>query len=91
MMIAFITFNSSLVPMIEGLCSSDPWKFEQFLLFFGCYVATQLACQLHQERTQVVCSNKEARKRLARRHSSNGLWTHECCSEVDVFLFWEYI
>ena len=28
MMIAFITFNSSLVPFIEGLCSSDPWQFE---------------------------------------------------------------
>ena len=28
MMIAFITFNSSLVPLIEGLCSPDPWKFE---------------------------------------------------------------
>ena len=25
-MIAFITFNSSLVPLIEGLCSSNPWK-----------------------------------------------------------------
>ena len=28
MMIAFITFNSSLVPLIEGLCSSNSWKFE---------------------------------------------------------------
>jgi len=28
MMIAFITFNSSLVPLIEGLCSSNPWDFE---------------------------------------------------------------
>jgi len=27
----------------------------------GCYAATQLALQLHQERTQ-VCSNKEAPK-----------------------------
>jgi len=27
-MIAFITFNSSLVPLIEGLCSSNPWEFE---------------------------------------------------------------
>jgi len=33
-----------------------------------CFAATQLAHQLHQERTHVVCSNKEARKRLARRH-----------------------
>ena len=28
MMIAFITFNSSLVPLIEGLCNSNPWEFE---------------------------------------------------------------
>jgi len=27
MMIAFITFNR-LVPLIEGLCNSNPWKFE---------------------------------------------------------------
>ena len=26
MMIAFITWNSSLVPMIEGLCSSNAWE-----------------------------------------------------------------
>jgi len=32
MTIAFITFNSSLVPLIEGLCSSNPWEFE-FLEF----------------------------------------------------------
>jgi len=35
---------------------------------FGCFVATQPTRQLHQERLQVVCSNKEARKRLAQRH-----------------------
>jgi len=34
-------------------------------LFFLCLAATQLALQVQQERTQVVCSNKEARKRLA--------------------------
>ena len=28
MMIAFITLNSSLVPMFEGLWSSNPWEFE---------------------------------------------------------------
>ena len=28
MMIAFITLNSSLVPLNEGLCSSNPWEFE---------------------------------------------------------------
>ena len=38
---------------------------------FFCYAATQLALQLHQERTQVVCSNREAQKRPARRYSRN--------------------
>ena len=28
MIIAFITFNSSWVPLIKGLCSSNPWEFE---------------------------------------------------------------
>ena len=28
MMIALITFNSSLVLLIEGLRSSNPWEFE---------------------------------------------------------------
>ena len=41
-------------------------------LFFCCYAATQLALQLQQERTQVVCSNRVARKRPARRHFHNG-------------------
>jgi len=42
-----------------------------FLIFFGCAVTPswQVALQLHQERTHVVCSNKEARKRLT---ESNG-------------------
>jgi len=28
MMIAFITFNSSLAPLFESLWSSNPWEFE---------------------------------------------------------------
>jgi len=28
MMFACITFNSSLAPLIEGLCSSNPWELE---------------------------------------------------------------
>ena len=28
MMFAFINFNSCLVLLIEGLCSSNPWEFE---------------------------------------------------------------
>ena len=39
-----------------------------------CYATTQLAAarQVQQERTQVVCSNKIAWKRLVRRRSRNG-------------------
>ena len=65
-----------------------PWT----TLFFR-FTTTQLARQVQQERTQVVCSNKVARKRLARRHPRNGpsIWTHECCFEVDVFVCLEWI
>jgi len=45
------------------------------LFFFGCHAVTQLALQLHQEHTQVGCSNREARKRPARGHFHNGPWT----------------
>jgi len=38
-----------------------------FFLNHVWFAATQLARQVQQERTQVVCSNKVARKRLARR------------------------
>jgi len=40
-----------------------------FLFCFLLEAATQLARQVHQERTQVVCSNKVDRSRLALRHS----------------------
>jgi len=51
--------------------------------FYFCYATTQLARKLQQERAQVVCSNREARKRLARGHSRNGplelkAYTHTC-------------
>jgi len=28
MMTAFMTFDSNLLPLIDGLCSSNPWEFE---------------------------------------------------------------
>jgi len=34
---------------------------------------------IYQERTQVVRINKETQKRLARKRSRNGPWTHEFC------------
>jgi len=55
----------------ESTCTQVQGTREQFIFYFLCFAATQLACQLQQERTQVVCGNKEARKRLAQRHSRN--------------------
>ena len=52
------------------------WFLGQF--FFWCFAATHLARQLNQERTQVVCSNKVARKHLARRHSRNSCHMFVC-------------
>jgi len=57
--------------------------------FFELKAATQLARQVQQERTQVVCSNKVGQSRLAQRHSRNGPWTHECCFEVNVVVFYD--
>jgi len=66
-----------------------------FFFNFG-FAATQVAPQEQQERTQVVCSNKVARKRLARRHSRNGPWkewrtrTHLfVCLLVCLFVRWK--
>ena len=61
------------------------------LFFFLLKAATQLARQVQQGRTQMVCSNKVGRSRLARRYSRNGPRTYECwfdytfayCFEVD--------
>ena len=59
-----------------------------FFCFVFCFSATQLARQVHQERTQVVCSNKVAQKRLTPRHSRN----HDGPGfEVDVLVCWEWI
>jgi len=50
-------------------------KYRSQRIFFECFAAAQLARQLQQERTQVVCSNREAQKCPARGHSRNGPWT----------------
>jgi len=52
--------------------------------FFCCYATTQLAAQVQQERTQVVDSNKEARKRLA---ESNGTPAMDI-GQMNVVLKW---
>ena len=47
-------------------------------LFFLCFAATQLAGLVLQKRLQVVCNNKEARKRLAKWHSRNSYHMFAC-------------
>jgi len=42
-------------------------------LVLVCDAATRLALQLHQERTQVVCSNQEAQKRLTELNGKNAM------------------
>ena len=49
-----------------------------------CYASTQLALQLHQERAQGVCSNKEAQEYLAK---SNGTPTMDL-GHMNVVLKW---
>jgi len=51
-----------------GLLASSGYHVT-FFWFLVCYADTQLATQLQQRCIQVVCSNKEARKRLT---ESNG-------------------
>jgi len=80
-------FSSALRPQ---LCSSTGRMFKKFPHQDHFYMTTDelfrfhfiffVACrhtalQLHLEHTQMVRSNKVARKRLAQRHSRNGPWT----------------
>ena len=60
----------------DTCCYKHPPKLLK--LFCVCFAVTQPARQLHQERTQVACSNRKARKRPARRHSRKDLklWRH---------------
>jgi len=58
-------------------------------IFFLVQSATHLACQVQQERTQVVYSNKVGRSRLAQRHSRNGPRTYEHWFDVYIgILYW---
>jgi len=64
----------------EPICTFDMVDKLISTFFLGCFAATQLALQLHQERAQ-VCGNKEARKRLT---YSNGTPT----SNVSKSILW---
>jgi len=77
----FVTFIikfkcTSIVDQLITASNGSHVCSERSFFFPCCFAATQLARQVHQERTQVVCSHKEARKRLARRLSRNGHWAH---------------
>ena len=49
---------------------------------FKCCASTQLALQVHQERTQAVCSNKEALKLQQERHKWEGLEAEQKRSKI---------
>ena len=55
-----------------------------FFLFLLFETVTQLARRVQPNRTQVVCSNKVDRRRLAQRHSRNKPWT--CENSFDVYI-----
>ena len=65
----------------------------QFWFVFLLKADTQLACQVHQERTQVVCSNKIGRSRPAPQWSSDTLlFCGGCIGMVlSVFRMWNVV
>jgi len=94
----FLVFGLSCCHTASNPITTEIFRFTGFLILV-CSAATQLATQLRQKCIQVVCSNKEARKRLT---ESNGTprmdlghmnfvlnWYYvyflfyDCCFEVD--------
>ena len=69
MMIAFITFNTSLVPLIEGLCSSNPCKLIKFFCywyFFAILYFLVTELELRDQRLAAsVCMNVDLTAQLA--------------------------
>ena len=59
--------------------------------FFWFWIHTASAPSYNRKAHRWRCSNTVARKHLARRHSRNRPWTHECRFDVDVFVCWEWI
>jgi len=58
-----------------------------FFCFFFFEAATQLARRVQPNSTQVACSNKVGRSRLAQRHSRNGPRTYEYSFDVYIHIF----
>jgi len=52
--------------------------------FLVCYAATQLATQLKQRCLQLVCSNKEARKRLTESNCTSAMTSYKSCRILSV-------
>ena len=77
MMIAFITFKSSLVPLLEGLWSSNSWEFEvsgfrRKLCGFGiCKVTHEVSCCRCNVVILVVCAAQHKCNPSADSGSSN--------------------
>jgi len=59
--------GTSQIGLTTSRCASPRLATSHFLVLF-CYATTKLALQVQQERTQVVCSNREAQKHPARGH-----------------------
>ena len=81
----------AIIPKTLFILKGTDFMLARSLFFKKSFAATQLARQLQQERTQVVYSNKEARKRLARRtpamdrgHMNVVLKSFICMLEVDL-------
>jgi len=74
-----ITYMLWYVPVVDS-CSQFCLivHLHRVAFFFLCFAATQLAGLVHQKRLQVVCNNKEARKRLAKWHSRNSYHMFAC-------------
>ena len=50
-------------------------------------VTTQLALQVQQERTQVVCSNKEAQKRMTKSNGTSAMdLGHDCFDMMHLYI-----
>ena len=63
-----------------------PWQMDNFFCF--CFESTQLRAEYSRNAHRWRCSNKEARKRLTRRHSRNSYYfnvlIYDCCLKVDI-------
>jgi len=81
------TANLPQVQWLSWVCATK----KQRKIFFGCYATTQLALQLHQERSQVVCSNLVGKPGSARPEGTSaidlelkGIRTHMWTNKIEI-------